>query len=458
MKAPKKIESAAERPALLWFRDDLRLADHAALRAAAKRPVVACYVLDTGGTHAPGAASRWWLHGSLTELAEELQALGGALILRRGAPEVVVPSLAAETNAAEVHCSKSFEPEGRRAEDAVRGALGQRGTELVLHAGALLFDPEVLRTQAGEPFRVFTPFWNACLRADPPAAPLPAPTKIRFAPNGAASDALEDWALLPTDPDWAGGLRETWSPGERAARARLRAFAARAISTYRDDRDRPDRAATSRLSASLHFGELSVRSAWHATRGVGESSSDASRAAFLRELAWREFARHLLWHWPELASEPLRREFRRFPWRDDAQQLSSWQRGRTGYPIVDAGMRELWHTGWMHNRVRMVAASFLVKHLLIPWQTGAAWFWDTLVDADLANNSVSWQWVAGCGADAAPYFRIFNPTLQGREVRPRRATTCGVGFRSSRNCLRARSTSRARLPRQSCGGPGSSST
>jgi deoxyribodipyrimidine photo-lyase len=399
----------ARAPAVVWFRDDLRIADQTALSAAAAdgRPIVACYVLDPN----LGAASRWWLHGSLASLARALAARGGRLVLRRGAPSAALAEIAAEVGAAEVHASKSYEPLGRAAEQSVRSALAAIGAELVTHAGALLFDPETIRTRSGEPFRVFTPFWQCCLR-HVPAPPRAGPRDVVFAQASVAGDPLGDWGLRPSAPDWASGFADQWSPGEDGAGRRLASFVAERLEGYRAERERPDRAGSSRLSPHLHFGEVSARSVWAATAGARGGE------AFRRELGWREFARHLLWHWPEFATDSFRSEFRRFPWRDDAERLASWQRGTTGYPIVDAGMRELWHTGWMHNRVRMVAASFLVKHLEIPWQRGAAWFWDTLVDADVANNSVGWQWVAGSGADAAPYFRVFNPTLQGRKFDP----------------------------------------
>jgi deoxyribodipyrimidine photo-lyase len=395
----------------------LRLHDHAALTAAAAtgRPLVACFVLDTAGAWAPGGASRWWLHGSLAALARQIARLGGALVLRRGPAASEVAAIAAACGAAEVHCSKSYEPEGRRAEAELHRSLAQRGARLVVHAGELLFDPGQLRSQSGEPFKVFTPFWNACLRSAAIRAPLRLPARLSFAAPAVESEALDAWRLRPVAPDWAGGLRAAWSPGEAAARARLDAFVAAPLEDYRLERDRPDRSGVSRLSPHLRFGEVSVRTVWHA---VQAAPAGAGATAYARQLGWREFARHLLWHWPTFASESFRSEFRRFPWRDDSEALARWQRGETGYPLVDAGMRELWHTGWMHNRVRMVTASFLVKHLLLPWQRGAEWFWDTLVDADLANNSAGWQWVAGSGADAAPYFRVFNPLLQGRKFDP----------------------------------------
>jgi deoxyribodipyrimidine photo-lyase len=401
---------------LVWFRNDLRLHDNAAVSAAARarQPIVACFVHDAALRWAPGAASRWWLHGSLTALGRDIERRGGALVLRSGATAATVAAVAADCGAAEVHCSKSFEPDGRRCEVELAALLAARGARLVVHAGDVLFDPHGLRTQAGEPFKVFTPFWNACLKAPALAPPQAIPSGLRFASPAVSSETLADWRWLPTKPDWAGGMRSTWQPGEAGASARLEAFVAAAVDGYRAERDRPDRAGTSRLSPYLHFGEISPRAVWHAVRALSGEGANA----YAREIGWREFARHLLWHFPSFAEESFRAEFRRFPWREDPVALECWQRGMTGYPLVDAGMRELWHTGWMHNRVRMVAASFLAKHLLVPWQRGAEWFWDTLVDADVANNSAGWQWVAGSGADAAPYFRVFNPVLQAQKFDP----------------------------------------
>ena len=412
----------ARSPVMVWFRDDLRLADNAALDAAAVAdgPVLACYVLDSASGPDVGGASRWWLHHSLAGLQRQLRALGGRLILRRGPAAKVLPGLAGETGAGEIHCVGSYGPARTRLDQPVETALGHAGVALHRHRGSLLFEPDAIRNRAGEPFRVFTPFWKTCLQTGSPGPPMAAPKELRFFDGAVRSDPLEDWRLLPTEPDWAAGLRESWRPGEAQAHERLQDFLEQGMSAYAEGRDRPDRSATSRLSPHLHFGELSPRQVWHAAHSVMAADARARRGgeAFLRQLGWREFCYHLLEHWPSLPEKPFRPEFEAFPWRADADALAIWQRGETGYALVDAGMRELWHTGWMHNRVRMVAASFLVKHLLIPWQQGAEWFWDTLVDADLANNAASWQWVAGSGADAAPYFRIFNPVLQGKKFDP----------------------------------------
>lgn len=399
-------------PLLVWFRQDLRLADNPALRdaLAAGAPVIPVYVLDdaTAGAWAMGGASRWWLHRSLESLARDLGKLGLRLILRRGAAQACLDALIAETGASGAYWNRCYEPFAISRDKAIKADLESRGLVAKSFNANLLFEPWTIASKGGTPFRVFTPFWKACLAAEAPAMPLPAPKRATAPAKWPASDGLDDWALLPAKPDWAGGF-SVWNPGEAGAQARLAMFVDRALGGYAGHRDRADIEATSRLSPHLHFGEISPRQCFHA---------GAASPKFLAELGWREFAHHLLFHIPDLPQMALRAEFRNFPWRDDAKKLRAWQQGRTGYPIVDAGMRELWRTGWMHNRVRMVAASFLVKHLLLPWQAGQAWFWDTLVDADLASNSASWQWVAGCGADAAPYFRIFNPMLQGAKFDP----------------------------------------
>ncbi len=408
-------------PVLVWFRNDLRLTDHPALTAALARgsPVVAVFVFDpdAAGAWRRGGASLWWLHHALESLAASLDAVGSRLILRRGATADVLAALAAETAATALHFTRGYEPWARDLETGVKTRLEAAGLSVRRFGGALLREPEELRTKAGEPFKVYTPFWRALLALGAPPAPLPAPKKVPPPPSGIESDRLEDWHLLPSRPDWAAGLRETWTPGEDGATQRLKAFLSRRLEGYATTRNLPGVDGTSRLSPHLHFGEISPRTVWHraSSKAKGNPKIDGGLETYLKELAWREFSYHLLVHWPSLPEEPFKPEFAQFPWRDDAGQLRAWQTGQTGYPIVDAGMRELWHTGTMHNRVRMVTASFLVKHLALPWQAGEAWFWDTLVDADLASNAASWQWVAGSGADAAPYFRIFNPVTQGEK-------------------------------------------
>ena len=412
-------------PVIHWFRRDLRLGDNPALGAAARSgaPLIALYIFDdeTPGRWRPGGAGRWWLHHSLESLDCALRQRGSALMLRRGPAVDVLPRLAAETGARAVYATRRYEPWAAEEENRLAERLVATGVEFRRFGGTLLFEPEAIRTQSGGPFRVFTPFHRACLAAPPPAAPLAIPDVLPVPAVRPRSDRLVDWGLLPAKPDWSGGLGETWTVGEGAANRCLDDFLDDALVRYPADRDRPAVDGTSRLSPHLHFGEISPRVCWHRVAlaaDVRGGGLGVGAASFLRQLVWREFSAHLLHHAKELPDAPFRPAFAAFPWRDDADGLAAWQRGLTGFPIVDAGMRELWHSGWMHNRVRMIAASFLVKDLLIPWQIGERWFWDTLVDADLANNAAGWQWVAGCGADAAPYFRIFNPVLQGEKVDP----------------------------------------
>jgi deoxyribodipyrimidine photo-lyase len=405
-----RAKGKAPPPTIVHLGQDLRLADNPALRRAIARggPVIPVFVWTGDGPWAPGSASRWWLHYSLQSLAADLARLGSRLVLRRGPEPEALAALARETRAAAVFWNRRYEPAARAAERELDRSLRAAGIDAESCPGNLLFEPGSILTAADRPFQVFTPFWKACLAAPPPAAPLPAPRRLPSPRRWPASLGLDELGLLPA-VDWAAGLREAWRPGETGAARLLRSFLRTAAHDYAAGRDRPDQPGTSRLSPHLHFGEISARTLWHAA---------PQAEPWRRQLGWREFSAHLLYHFPHTAAEPLRPEFRFFPWRLDAAALEAWTRGCTGYPIVDAGMRQLWQTGWMHNRVRMLAASFLVKHLLVPWHEGAAWFWDTLVDADLANNTMGWQWTAGCGADAAPFFRIFNPVLQGEKFDP----------------------------------------
>lgn len=424
MSAPNSTTPAA--PVLVWFRDDLRVRDHPALSAAARggRPVVAVYALDeeSQGLRPLGAASRWWLADSLRALDAALKERGAALTLRRGAALAVIPELAAETGATEAYWNRRYDAAGAATDRAVATTLEAKGVATRDFQASLLFEPASMRTKSGAPFTVFTPFLRHALARDAPRAPLPAPERIAGR-AGVPSDALGDWRLEPRAPDWAAGFNAHWTRGEAAARKKLASFVDDALARYADERDRPDRASTSRLSPHLRFGEISPFQVWHAAALAREAARaahaiDKSADKFIAELVWREFSYSLLAHNPDLATKNFQPRFDAFPWRSDDAALAAWRRGQTGYPIVDAGMRELWATGWMHNRVRMVAASFLAKHLLIDWRAGERWFWDTLVDADPANNPASWQWVAGSGADAAPYFRIFNPVLQGLKFDP----------------------------------------
>jgi len=411
------------RPTLVWFRCDLRIGDNPALAAAVARggPVVPLFVLDddSPGAHAPGGAARWWLHHALRALADALDRRGAPLVLRRGPADTVVPAVAAEIGAGTVVWNRLYEPWANARDARIKALLRERGLTVESFNGRLLAEPWDLKTGADAPYKVFTPYWKAFRARPEPAAPLPAPERI---PGGvpAESESLDAWGLTPTAPDWAGGLRAAWTPGEPGAHARLNHFLDTGLAHYPEVRNRPDTHGTSRLSPHLHWGELSPRQVWHATRARMAERPEVESAgwAFLRELVWREFSYHLLYWWPDLPTTTWKTAFHAFPWRYDTDAYNAWTAGRTGFPIVDAGMRELWATGWMHNRVRMIVGSFLVKDLLLPWQWGEHWFWDTLVDADLANNSASWQWVAGCGADAAPYFRIFNPVTQGQKFDP----------------------------------------
>ena len=404
------------KPVILWFRRNLRLLDNAALIAAAEsgRPVIPLYILDEQDV---GGASRWWLHHSLTCLADQLRGRGGSLTLLKGSPEKVLRQLCDDTGADMLCYARRYEPISRRQEQEIEAALDDK-VDIRAFDDGLLHGPDAVMTQSGTPFRVFTPFWKAASGLGEPELPEAVPASLNFLADKPDSLALDAFELLPTHPDWAEKLHDTWIPGETAGLDRLDELEPIAEG-YDKTRDRPDLDATTRLSPHLHFGEVSVRQVWHAVQQLQHQLlSSAGSAAILRQLYWREFSTYLLFHFPTLPDKPLREEFEFFAWSDDNSRLRARQRGETGYPIVDAGMRQLWQTGWMHNRVRMIAASFLVKDLLIPWQEGAAWFMDTLVDADLANNSASWQWVAGSGTDAAPFFRIFNPTLQQKKFDP----------------------------------------
>jgi len=402
-------------PALVWFRMDLRLSDNPALYAAAEsgREILPVFIWapDEEGDWPPGAASRWWLHRSLRSLDAELHRRGSGLIIRRGPSLEALRSIIKESGAKCVFWNRRIEPALRSRDAGIRVALEAGGIHVETCNSTLLYNPEEVRNKSGGPFKVFTPFWKACS----PAAPFlvidtPSCTWVRKRPETLALDAL---GLEPSH-GWAEGFGKYWIPGEEGARKKLQDFMENAIDDYVDSRDFPSAEGTSQLSPHLHFGEISPRQVESACiRKRGNAARE-----FLRQLGWREFAHHLLYHFPETTKSPLRPRFERFPWRKDPLNLKKWQQGRTGFPIVDAGMRQLWATGWMHNRVRMIAGSFLVKDLMITWLEGARWFWDTLVDADLANNTLGWQWVAGCGGDAAPYFRIFNPETQALKYDP----------------------------------------
>lgn len=400
---------------IVWFRQDLRLADNPALaHAASKGAVLPVYILDESAeARAIGGASRWWLHHSLAALAVSL----GGLVILRGDPRDHLPKLARETQAQCVCWNRCYEPYAIARDTQIKRRLTRDGIDVASFNGSLLFEPWTVQTKDGGPYKVYSR-WRACLQL-PLEVPQPAP-RVEVAKTDEFGVRLDDLGLLPVKPNWAKGFEQEWTPGEDGARERLEAFLDDGLNGYADLRNRPDLPHTSRLSAHLHFGEISPRQIWAAATACAEAdkASRKDTEKFLAELGWREFSYHLLYHFPELPDRNWRREFDAYPWTADTKHLAAWQRGKTGYPIVDAGMRELWATGYMHNRVRMIVASFLIKHLRIDWRRGEAWFWDTLVDADLANNAASWQWVAGSGADSAPYFRIFNPMHQGRRFDP----------------------------------------
>jgi len=408
----------APTPTIILFRQDLRLADHPALWAGAQRgPVLPVFIHDPLDEH--GAAWRWWHDRSLSALSTALTEHGLPLVLRRGDTLETMKDLLAQSGARAVFWNRCYDPSGMARDRVLKAALLADGIEARSFPGNLLAEPWDL-LHDDRPYRVFTPFWKAFLARVRVGEPLPVPGQMQASSSIPSSENQDTWAWRSQKPDWSAGIASVWEPGERGAWQRLRDFLEKGLCCYDGGRDEPARHCVSRLSPHLAHGELSPRQIWQQVQEVAARHPQlATNAnAFLRQLGWREFSWHLLYHFPDLPHTPLRPEFARLPWREDRGALGTWQRGRTGYPIIDAGMRELWQTGWMHNRVRMIVASFLVKDLQISWQQGAAWFWDTLVDADLANNSVSWQWVAGCGADAAPYFRIFNPVLQSRKFDP----------------------------------------
>lgn len=400
---------------VVWFRQDLRLRDNPALQAAVqdRGKIIPLFIWSPGeeGPWPAGAASRWWLHQSLKRLDGALHTKNSRLIIRRGKGLPVLLRVIRETGADAVYWNRRYEPAPVKRDRVIERQLRGRGLKVETHNASLLFEPWEIQNGQGRPYKVFTPFWNRCLSHGSLAEPLPVPRDLPAPGRWPASLTVEELGLEPR----AGrtkGIGKAWCPGEQGAMRALKKFLGEAVFSYKTGRDRPGRAGTSRLSPHLHFGEISPRTVWHALSGK------PAAGPYRRQLGWREFANHLLYNFPDTPLEAFRPGYDRFPWQEDPVALKAWQKGLTGYPLVDAGMRELWSTGWMHNRVRMIAASFLVKHLLIPWQAGAKWFWDTLADADLANNTLGWQWAAGSGADAAPYFRIFNPVRQGERFDP----------------------------------------
>jgi deoxyribodipyrimidine photo-lyase len=417
-------------PVLVWFREDLRVSNHLALTAAVAtgRPVACVYIRDSKPhkNRPLGSASKWWLHGSLKTLDENLKALGASLYLFEGDEEETIQTIAAHINPAHIVWHRRYAKAHIEIDMRLKTTLREQGMTVESFNGHLLYEPWEVVSKTGTPLKVFTPFWRAARASKAPALPLPSPSAINgYAwPHTCALQpvSLDHLALEPTSPDWSGGMRSMWPRDEAGAQERLDAFLSDGLNFYADERDRPDKDHTSRLSPYLAFGNISPRQIWHRTLSAcasGEcTASDRNVEKFFSELGWREFSYHLLFQFPELPRKNFQARFDAFPWVENPATYSQWCKGQTGYPIVDAGMRQLWTTGWMHNRVRMICASFLIKHLMLDWREGENWFWDTLVDADIANNAASWQWVAGSGADAAPYFRIFNPVLQAQKFDP----------------------------------------
>lgn len=407
---------------IFWIRNDLRLSDQPALTAAAEagRTVVPVFIWspDEDGDWPAGGARKWWLHHSLTAFAESLDERGVSLVIRKGPVIDALETLVEEAGAKRVSFNAHFEPAIRNRDREVKKALEANEIEVKVFNASLLHHPEAVETGSGGPYRVFTPFWKALRKQVTIDEPLPA-ADIQPFDGDLDSHSIDDLELLPRI-SWDEGFYDAWSPGEKSVRGRLGAFLKNGLADYGEKRNRPDVDGTSRFSPYLHHGEISPRSVYHAVEKYVDDHPEASDGAetFLAEIGWREFGHHVLYHFPDTPHQPLHDKFQKMPWRSDDDELEAWQRGKTGYPIVDAGMRQLWATGWMHNRVRMIVGSFLTKDLLQSWQNGADWFWDTLVDADLAANTLGWQWVGGCGADAAPYFRVFNPMTQGEKFDP----------------------------------------
>lgn len=398
------------KPSLLWLRQDLRLEDNPALQTASHHPLVAVYIWDDQDPWSPGGAAQWWLHKSLLSLHSLFKARGVQLVFKRGNPLQILKNLSEEIKCGSIYWNRCYEPYAIKRDQEIKSYFKSTDIECKSFNGSLLAEPWEIQTKTKGPYQVFTPFWKALQNLSfRESRPIP---DLQGWEELVPSETFEEWGWK--SEKWTGGLEKTWEPGERGAWKTLHSFLDQDIEAYSTKRDFPSEEITSRLSPYLHWGEISPVQVWNQLSLV----HGVNALPFLRQLGWREFSYHLLFHFPDLPSGPLRSSFNRFPWESNPAALEAWQRGKTGYPLVDAGMRELWHTGWMHNRVRMIVASFLVKDLLLPWQTGEAWFWDTLVDADLANNAASWQWVAGCGADAAPYFRIFNPSLQSQKFDP----------------------------------------
>ena len=406
---------------IVWFRRDLRLSDNPALHAAKKTQVIPIYIHapEEDGPWQAGAASSWWLHHSLTALSAQLKARGSRLIIRRGESLQVLQELIAESGVDAVYVNRLYDPATISRDANIKRTLTAQGITYQSFASALLFEPWQVQTKSGTPYKVFTPFWHACQKLGLPTNLTPAMRTLPAVPKNLGSLAIHDLQLLPKIK-WHAQFSDHWQPGEEGAQQQFKAFIKHKLARYEKGRDFPAQTTTSQLSPHLHFGEITPRqivyAIEHALQNADSAGLGKQAQGFLREIVWREFTHHVLYHFPHTTHKPLNPRFDNFPWQTrKTKLLMAWQRGQTGFPIIDAGMRELWQTGTMHNRVRMIVGSLLTKNLGHHWLTGAKWFWDTLVDADLAQNSFNWQWVAGCGADAAPYFRIFNPITQSEK-------------------------------------------
>ena len=400
--------------AIYWFRQDLRLSDNLALtKAAEHEAVLPIYILDdnNAGNYIMGCSSRWWLYHSLQALNTSV---GKRLSFYQGNPQTILDNILKRFDVTAVYWNRCYEPWRIHCDTLIKESLEKRGIDVYTYNGSLLWEPWKIHKDDGTPYKVFTPFYRkGCLNAESPIAPLPKPHSVKYIDdkNHLGINAL---GLLP-QIRWDKKLEPYWEIGEKAAHKRFQAFIDNGIAFYKNGRNLPAKPYVSRLSPHLHYGEISPNHLWHCVKSIGD---DENIEHFCSELGWREFSYSQLYYNPDLPEKNLQHKFDSFPWVKDSSALDAWQKGKTGVPMVDAGMRELWQTGYMHNRVRMIVGSFLVKNLRLHWHHGERWFWDTLVDADLANNSASWQWIAGCGADAAPYFRIFNPVTQGQKFDP----------------------------------------
>lgn len=383
-------------PVIVWHRNDLRLEDNPPLFTAAEEEAIPIYIYDPKENL--GSASKWWLDRSLRSLQQAYEKRGGTLLIRKGDPKAILQALVQEMNASAIHINARYDPYGLKVD-------AELDLPLKIFNGNHLINPKTLLNKSGKPFAVFTPFWKALQKEFEQVPLLEAPSQ--FKQWNLPSESIDSLDLLPKIP-WTKTMEKTWTPGRQGALKRLEAFKKRE-KAYSTLRDFPFEEGTSRLSPHLHFGELSPLEVWNALPNA---------EPYLRQLAWREFGTYFVYHNPKTLTQNWNEKFDTFPWKNSPEALKKWQKGETGFPIVDAAMKQLWQTGWMHNRLRMVVASFLIKDLMIDWRQGAEWFWDTLLDADVGNNTMGWQWVAGCGPDAAPFFRIFNPILQGEKFDP----------------------------------------